>query len=104
MRRGQDRRGGGSRRGGRRGDGDEGRGDRGPRAETERGTRGGRPRKTADELDAEMADYWGSAEGDGVQRDEVVGGAAASASGVAAEPIGGGAATRDDLDDVDMIE
>lgn len=107
MRRGQDRRGGGGgRRGGRRGDGDDGRGDRGPRAETEgRGTRGGRPRKTADELDAEMEDYWGSAGGDGVQRDEVAGGAAAGAGGVAAEPIGGGgAAVRDDMNDVDMIE
>jgi THO complex subunit 4 len=28
---------------------------------------GGRPRKTAEELDAEMADYWGSKGGDDAQ-------------------------------------
>lgn len=72
---------------------------------------GARPRKTADELDAEMEDYWGGANGreDNVQKNEPVGGAGADAGGVAADVpaagfTGGAAAQQDDMDDIDMIE
>lgn len=53
---------------------------------------GGRPRKTAEELDAEMADYWGKS------ADEP------KANG--AEPANGSskAAVADLDDDIDMIE
>ncbi|KAI9814335.1 MAG: hypothetical protein M1832_005915 [Thelocarpon impressellum] len=60
----------------------------------ERGTRGGRPRKTQEELDAEMEDYWGSAKGDGTSTN---GGGTATTTTAAAS--GGGADG-----DVDMIE
>lgn len=86
-------------------------GGRGPRLDADgRPVVGGRPRKTADELDAEMADYWGAAGEDDVQRDEVAGGVAAGAGGVAADSTGaditGAAAAQQggDMDDIDMIE
>lgn len=56
---------------------------------------GGRPRKTADELDAEMDDYWGS-KGDGGQKTN---GDSSKSNGATAAPA------SDNLDDdIDMIE
>ena len=100
----------GGRRGGRRDDRDD-RSAR-PRGDGEgRPRTGARPRKTADELDAEMADYWGGANAgeDNVQKNEPVGGAAADAGGVAADApaagfTGAAAAQQDGMDDIDMIE
>ena len=51
---------------------------------------GGRPRKTAEELDAEMEDYWGG--GKGQKETNAEDGAAAGQGGAVAE------------DDIDLIE
>lgn len=64
---------------------------RGPRAPREGGgERRGKPKKTAEELDAEMADYFGG------------GGGAGSGDAGAAQGNGGGNAVA--TDDVDMVE
>lgn len=63
---------------------------------------GGRPRKTAEELDAEMADYWGSG-----AAGEVNSAAAAPRSSAATGPTAAPAvsAANDAIDDdIDMIE
>lgn len=74
-----------------------GRGPREPREPRERKARvddegrplvGGRPRKTAEELDAEMADYWGGNKGE----------APAADNGAAAEANGGTSRATDDMD------
>ncbi len=68
-----------------------GRGGRGGRTDDDgRPLVGGRPRKTAEELDAEMENYWGSKGG------EKTNGAAAPAASTSAAPIAD--------DDIDMIE
>lgn len=54
---------------------------------------GGRPRKTAEELDAEMEDYWGAKGG----ANGASNGSGAAAAAPDASTVGGG-------DDVDMIE
>lgn len=75
---------------------DSGRGGRRGRVDDEgRPLVGGRPRKTAEELDAEMEDYWGSKGGDGQKAN----GTASRQNGTAAAPA---AAAADD--DIDMIE
>ncbi|RDW77305.1 hypothetical protein BP6252_05358 [Coleophoma cylindrospora] len=77
----------GGREGGRRPGARRERGDRGAtRGPSERTARDGRPRKTQEELDAEMEDYWGSKEKEN--------GAEEAAAAPAAQP----------QDDVDMIE
>jgi THO complex subunit 4 len=76
---------------------DRGRGGRDRSERSENGARmvNGRPRKTQEELDAEMDDYWGTAN---------------TASGTAVEPVGKGSsqnaapATATDPDDIEMIE
>jgi len=75
------------------------RGDRGGRGgrrgrtdEEGRPVVGGRPRKTAEELDAEMADYWGSKPADDGSK---------SIGAVAAQNDGGGGATAEE--DTDMV-
>ncbi|EAQ92727.1 hypothetical protein CHGG_00962 [Chaetomium globosum CBS 148.51] len=92
---GRRRDGGGRRPGGRR-DGGRGRGDRGGGGGGgggERAERGGRPKKTQEELDAEMEDYFAGGSG-GAQQNE---GTAGSANGAAAQ--------QQDLgEDIDMIE
>jgi THO complex subunit 4 len=78
----------GDRRGGGGGGGGGGRGPRGGSG-TPRAGRDGRPRKTQDELDAEMANYFGGSKG-----------------GESAEPAANGptaAAAAQDDDDIDMI-
>ena len=84
------RREGGRRPGARREGGGGRRGDRGERSERpERPERGGRPKKTQEELDAEMEDYFGGAQ---------QGDSTAAANG----PAGGGQQPAGD--DIDMIE
>lgn len=66
---------------------------------------GGRPRKTADELDAEMADYWGSGPGPAAETKAADGFGAvqtstiATTSAVAPTPVAADAVD----DDIDMI-
>jgi THO complex subunit 4 len=65
---------------------------------------GGRPRKTQEELDAEMEDYFGGANaGEDVQVNEPAGGVAANAGGIGADATAG-VSHQTDMDDVDMIE
>jgi THO complex subunit 4 len=69
-------------------------GDRGGRGGRDRGERlakDGRPKKTQDELDAEMDDYWGAKNGDGAKEDEV--GTASEAAPATSKPVD---------DDIDM--
>ncbi|KAK4043642.1 hypothetical protein C8A01DRAFT_32165 [Parachaetomium inaequale] len=95
--------GGGRRPGARReGGGGRGRGERGGGGGGgDRGERGGRPKKTQEELDAEMEDYFGgggSGGGGGAQQSE---GAAGGVNGVAAQQQ----QQQQDLgEDIDMIE
>jgi THO complex subunit 4 len=84
------RRGGGRRDGG--GGGGRGRGDRGGGGGGERGERGGRPKKTQEELDAEMENYFTG------------GGGAQQSEGAAAGGDGNGAQQQAAFEDVDMIE
>lgn len=65
------------------------RGERGGRGGGERLARDGRPKKTQEELDAEMEDYWGAKE-NGTE----------GAEGTAEAP----ATTTAAMDDIDMIE
>ena len=79
---------------------DSGRGVRRGRTDDEgRPVVGGRPKKTADELDAEMDDYWGSKPA-GESKSN---GTAAAQNGAAAAPAPAAAAPIAD-DDIDMIE
>ncbi|KAK3300950.1 uncharacterized protein B0H64DRAFT_470951 [Chaetomium fimeti] len=103
---GRRRDGGGGRRPGARrdggggGGGGRGRGERGGGAAGgERGERGGRPKKTQEELDAEMEDYFAGGGGGGS-------GSAQQGEGAAAGGVNGAAAAQQqDLgEDVDMIE
>lgn len=72
----------------------------------------GRPRKTAEELDAEMADYWGSAEGGrtaaagGNANGAAAGSGMVGGSGVTngAPEIRGATSAVNVDDDIDMIE
>ncbi|KAH6650168.1 hypothetical protein F5144DRAFT_543256 [Chaetomium tenue] len=94
---GRRRDGGGRRAGGRRdgAGGGRGRGDRGGGGGGggERGERGGRPKKTQEELDAEMEDYFAGGGGGAQQSEGTAGGA------------NGAAAQQQDLgEDIDMIE
>ena len=78
---------------------DSGRGGRRGRGDEEgRQMVGGRPRKTAEELDAEMADYWGSKPSEA----QTTNGAAPTQNGTAAPAPAAAAAPADD--DIDMIE
>lgn len=86
------RRGGGGRRPGARRE-ESGRGGRG-RDGDERPATKGRPRKTAAELDAEMADYWGPG-GEGQDKTAEANGTSAPAAAQVAAPADG---------DIDMIE
>lgn len=76
---------------------------RGGNRDGRRGANGGtgpRPKKTQEELDAEMDDYWGnSAAATGGAEEKV---AAAPATEAAGEPVGAAPAGNDD--DIDMIE
>ncbi|KAI9845066.1 MAG: hypothetical protein M1837_005070 [Sclerophora amabilis] len=74
-------------------------------------TRDGRPKKTQEELDAEMEDYWGgNAEGEKSANANASGGngnldaTATSTNGAETQSPAVGAPANDDNDDVDMIE
>lgn len=58
---------------------------------------GGRPRKTQEELDAEMEDYWGKTGGGDTQATELNGNGTVPSAVVTGAPVGGN-------DDIDMIE
>lgn len=93
------RREGGRRPGARREDSGRGVRGRGGDRTDRRGGANGRPRKTQEELDAEMEDYWG-----GNKQDGNGGGAGAPATqnGDAATGVGGGSGGGDE--DIEMIE
>ncbi|KAL1893800.1 hypothetical protein Sste5346_006303 [Sporothrix stenoceras] len=96
--------GGGGRRPGERRGGRNGRGDRNDNRNDNRngGDGGRRPRKTQEELDAEMADYFvEGSNGNGAVAGEAS--AASAAAPVEAAPAAAGTAPADDGDDTDMI-
>lgn len=77
-----------------------------PRTDPEgRSMVGGRPRKTTDDLDAEMADYWGGKEKAGAEAGTATTNAQAAGNGAATNDFTPAAATSAALDDdIDMIE
>lgn len=66
---------------------------------------GGRPRKTTDDLDAEMADYWGGKEAAGAEGNSGTLSGQAAVNGTAHNDSVAPAETSVALDDdIDMIE